>query len=180
MGTIKTVNSSAEFDALLNSTKSPPSLLVVDFWATWCGPCRVSMFPSVQRCPFLTFEKLPLPSNGSQLNIHMLSSPKSMLMLNNRLLRRIRSRQCKPLPDCLADSRPTFKLFKDGREIDSVRGADAATLEAKIKQHYVVPEESQNSSGYADSINGYPDITANIDVKNVHPGLTQLRYRWNV
>ena len=50
-----------------------------------------------------------------------------------------------------------------------MRGADAAALEAKIKEHYVVPEESQGSSGYANSIQGYPDITANIDVKNVNP-----------
>ena len=48
-----------------------------------------------------------------------------------------------------------------------MRGADAATLEAKIKQHYVVPEEPQSSGGYANAVSGYPDITANIDVKNV-------------
>lgn len=52
-----------------------------------------------------------------------------------------------------------------------MRGADAATLEAKIKQHYVVPETAQ-SSGIAASISGYPDITSNVDVKNVFPILT--------
>jgi hypothetical protein len=52
-----------------------------------------------------------------------------------------------------------------------VRGADVATLEAKIKQHYVVPEEAQSSGGYANAVSGYPDITANIDVKNVNPFL---------
>jgi hypothetical protein len=66
----------------------------------------------------------------------------------------------------LLTSRPTFKLFKDGREVDSVRGADAVTLEAKIAQHYVVPEGSGNS-GPVNSLNGYPDITSNVDVKNV-------------
>ena len=51
--------------------------------------------------------------------------------------------------------------------MDSVRGADATTLEAKIKQHYVVPE-AQQGNGPTNSVNGYPDITSNIDVKNVH------------
>ena len=69
--------------------------------------------------------------------------------------------------------RPTFKLFKDGREVDSVRGADPKTLEAKINQHYVVPqstggsESEASSSQLAAAVNGYPDITSNVDVKNV-------------
>ena len=71
--------------------------------------------------------------------------------------------------------RPTFKLFKDGKEVDSVRGADPRTLEAKIKQHYVVPQSADGSSSesgngqMAATVNGYPDITSNVDVNNVPP-----------
>jgi hypothetical protein len=54
-----------------------------------------------------------------------------------------------------------------------VRGADPQALEAKIRQHYVVPEatEEGSASGTAgsasvSSVSGYPDITSNIDPKN--------------
>jgi hypothetical protein len=60
-----------------------------------------------------------------------------------------------------------------------VRGADATALEAKIKQHYVVSETAQ-SNGIAISISGYPDITSNVDVKNVFAILALLTLRWNV
>ena len=52
-----------------------------------------------------------------------------------------------------------------------MRGADVAGLEAKIKQHYVVPQipeaSGSGSNESVGSVNGYPDITRNIDVGNV-------------
>ena len=106
---------------------------------------------------------------------------RSMLMLINKLLQRIRLLQCMLAFLEVVDlyfCRPTFKLFKDGQEVDSVRGADAATLEAKIRQHYVVPENSE-ISGSASSVSGYPDITSNVDVKNVDSILVSAHTRWN-
>jgi hypothetical protein len=52
--------------------------------------------------------------------------------------------------------------------VETVVGADAAKLEEKIKQHYVVPENSGGESGATSSVKGYPDITSNVDAKNVH------------
>jgi len=57
--------------------------------------------------------------------------------------------------------------------VDSVRGADTRGLEEKIKHHYIVPQstggvQSETFNGQlAAAVNGYPDITSNIDVKNV-------------
>jgi len=62
---------------------------------------------------------------------------------------------------------PTFKLFKDGREVDTLQGANAGALEAKIKQHYVAVDATASPGGSSSSAGGYPDITSNIDIKNV-------------
>lgn len=66
--------------------------------------------------------------------------------------------------------RPTFKLFKNGKEVDSLKGADLSGLEAKIKQHIEVAESSESSRSTT-SVSGYPEITDNIDVTNVFPSL---------
>ena len=77
-----------------------------------------------------------------------------------------------------ADIRPTFKLFKDGKVVDTVVGANAGELENKIKQHYVAVDASA-SSGSASSASGYPDITSNIDIKNVNLKKKLSDNRWN-
>jgi len=142
MTDIKHINSYAEFDALVKKTKNPTSLLVADFWATWCGPCRV-IAPVFQRLatqyPEAVFVKVDVDKQQQTAQSYKVTAM------------------------------PTFKFFKDGKEVDSVRGADAASLEAKVKQHYVAPAaaESSGTGGMASSVNGYPDITSNIDIKNL-------------
>jgi len=64
-----------------------------------------------------------------------------------------------------------------------VLGANPADLEAKIKQHYVAPQSSggtesgASTSQSAATVSGYPDITSNVDVKNVaqSPVITENR-----
>lgn len=88
-------------------------------------------------------------------------------MPNNRSLQLTKSLLCSRTSLFNTDCRPTFKLFKDGREVDTLQGANAGALEAKIKQHYVAVDATASPGGSSSSAGGYPDITSNIDIKNV-------------
>ena len=98
----------------------------------------------------------------------MRSLRRSMSMLINRLQQNTKSLRCSTTGLFNTDCRPTFKLFKDGREVDSLQGANVGALETKIEQHYVVVHARAATKGSSSSASGYPDITSNIDIKNVN------------
>ena len=94
----------ANFDELLSSNK----VVVADFWATWCGPCK-AMGPSI--------DELSAEYEGKAL------IGKVDVEENNDLAEKYAIR-----------SVPTIIFFKDGEMVDKVVGLQPkAAIEAKIK-----------------------------------------------
>jgi thioredoxin 1 len=94
----------ANFDELLSSNK----VVVADFWATWCGPCK-AMGPSI--------DELSEQYEGQAL------IGKVDVEENNDLAEKYAIR-----------SVPTIIFFKDGEMVDKQVGAvPKAVLESKIK-----------------------------------------------
>ncbi|CAN6454777.1 unnamed protein product [Victoria cruziana] len=94
----------SHFDSVNGSNK----LLVVDFSASWCGPCRFiepAVHELARRFTNVSFVKIDvdeLRSVASELGIQAM---------------------------------PTFLLFKGGNQVDSVVGAKKDELERKIQSH---------------------------------------------
>jgi len=111
-GSVIHVHSKKEFDSLLASA-SKKQLVVVDFFATWCGPCK-QIAPKYQAMaaaiPHAKFVKVDVD-------------------------------ECKDLQSQFGvSSMPTFKLLKGGKEVDELKGADENTLREKVQSHAGKPD----------------------------------------
>jgi len=101
------VPDSAAFDALIAASPLP---VVVDFWAPWCGPCRM-MAPEL--------EKVAQEAAGEWLVVKV--DTEAVPALGERF--RIRSI-------------PTLALFRGGREVNRVAGArPAADIRTFVSTH---------------------------------------------
>ena len=106
-GSLTTEVTDGNFQAEVEQHKG---LVVVDFWAEWCGPCRII-------APVL--EQLAAEYSGK------LKVAKVDVDANQQTGMRFNVR-----------SIPTLMFFKDGRHVDTVVGAvPKAHLAGKIAQH---------------------------------------------
>lgn len=102
--TVTAVTSAKQFHDILSSGK----VAVFDFWATWCGPCRVisPIFEQLsEQVPGVEFYKIDV---DEQSEISQEVGIRAM---------------------------PTFLAFQNGAKLGEVVGANPAALENLIKAH---------------------------------------------
>jgi len=102
---VNNITTKEDFDSAIKADK----LVVVDFFATWCGPCK-TIAPQL-----VLFSKEYENADFLKVDVDELS-------------------QVAEKADVTA--MPTFILYKNGKELDKVVGANTKALEAAIKKHY--------------------------------------------
>ena len=108
---VKEISSASEF----NTEIKGPGLVVVDYFATWCGPCK-------QIAPFLEELSRKYPN----VKFLKVDSDKVQEVTSERRI----------------SSLPTFQFFVKGNQVDEIKGADRNALEAKVIQHKCDPVDS--------------------------------------
>ncbi|MEP6832817.1 MAG: thioredoxin [Gemmatimonas sp.] len=97
-------------DNFATEVEGNQGLTVVDFWATWCAPCRM-IAPMVEQLASDYSGKVRV----AKLDVD--SNQKTAMKFNVRSI-------------------PTILFFKDGKLVDQVVGAvPKPALEAKFKEH---------------------------------------------
>eukprot|EP00262_Sarcandra_glabra_P003155 TRINITY_DN13667_c0_g1_i1.p1 TRINITY_DN13667_c0_g1~~TRINITY_DN13667_c0_g1_i1.p1 ORF type:complete len:128 (+),score=27.32 TRINITY_DN13667_c0_g1_i1:10-393(+) len=104
------LHTDATWRAHFDACKASNQLMVVDFSASWCGPCRFIE-------PF--FKELALKFTDV-----------SFVKIDVDELKEVAQ-------TWEVQAMPTFVLFKQGKEIDKIVGAKKDELQKKIEQHRV-------------------------------------------
>ncbi|CDP02192.1 unnamed protein product [Coffea canephora] len=110
---VTTFHSSNRWQLHFNSSKQLNKLMVVDFAASWCGPCKL-MEPLVKdmsgKYTDIDFVKIDVDELPDVAQEHKVQAM------------------------------PTFLLLKQGKEVDRIVGAKKDELEKKILKHREAPK----------------------------------------
>ncbi|KAD7479518.1 hypothetical protein R6Q57_026638 [Mikania cordata] len=106
-------HSSNRWQLHYNQSKQSPKLMVIDFSASWCGPCKMlepfihSLSSKYQEIDFIKIDVDELQDVARQFGVQAM---------------------------------PTLVLLKQGKEVERVVGAKKDELEKKILKHRATPK----------------------------------------
>ncbi|OGM42500.1 thioredoxin [Aspergillus bombycis] len=103
---VTALNSLTEFQTLINSDQ----VVIIDFWATWCGPCR-AISP--------VFEQLASIPEFSSIKFVKVDTDEQQDIAEEVGIR----------------SLPTFMVFQNGIKVDELVGASPPGLEQLVRRH---------------------------------------------
>lgn len=107
-GKVVVVNNKAEWDSLLSEAQNAGQAVIVDFFATWCGPCRLIS-------PY--FQQLSTQFEGIvfvKLDVDQVEEVAQQLGIS---------------------AMPTFIVLKDGQKVDELIGASQDKLKALVAKY---------------------------------------------
>jgi len=102
------INSVSEWNQALRGATSEGRTVVVDFWATWCGPCKViaPAFDQLAKLfPQVTFLRVDVDAQRAISGKYRITAM------------------------------PTFIAFKSGKPVETIKGADPRLLNNLVKKH---------------------------------------------
>jgi len=122
-----------------NKLKANP-LLIIDFYATWCGPCKV-ISPA--------FDRLAKQHEGS----------------TSIIFAKVDVDKAKDVAQaCGITAMPTFQFFRNGSKADEIKGADVQQLNTKIGYYTAAAMKDGGSAKTGESAKsaGAPSVAGNL------------------